>query len=420
MPLANQYSAGLVADEGGAEALADRVRAFVASCREPAVSEPGEDLLALTPGQWTLEHRAGAVYLEAWDDRRSLTRRLLGAGPSNRNRMDLTVQRFGKRLGSVSLLDRRAPSNHAAGTRASRECSLQEFHRRLCRQFPGACIDVLTTGTDLEHSLSPSFPRALIRHGGFNWAAMAAPRDPLRATQVLSFGLIWLDYLRRRRRERVQGLALFVPEGAENPTCLRLLHLDPAAARFAVFSCPKGGGEVRVDLADFGNVDTRAARGRSEPGPTEASGPAEHELELRVRASIDSLDPRLLPTPVYRQALGSAACQRGILDLLAVGRDGRLTIVELKVSEDIHLPMQALDYWIRVKWHLDRGELTARGYFPGIEVRREPPRILLAAPALDFHPTNATVLSFFAPGIEVERAGIGAGWRNKIEVMFRV
>ncbi len=420
MPLANQHSPGLDAVEDAAAALADRVRIFVAACDEPAVSEPGEDLLALAPGQWTLELRAGAVYLEAWDERRSLTRRLLGVGASNRRRLDLNVQRFGKRAGSLSLLDRRAPLNHDAGTRATRESLLQEFHRRLCRQFPGACIDVLTTGTDLQHSLSPSFPRALLRRGGSAWAAIAAPRDPVRAAQVLSFGLIWLDYLRRFRRERVRGLALFVPEGSENPTCLRLLHLDPAAAEFAVFSCPKGGGEYRLDLADFGNIDTHAARRSSEAAPKEATGPAEHELELRVRAGVDALDPRLLPDPVYRQALGSSACQRGIMDLLAVDRDGRLTIVELKVSEDIHLPLQALDYWIRVKWHLDRGELSARGYFPGIELRREPPRILLAAPALEFHPANETILGFFSREIEVQRVGIGASWRNGIEVMFRV
>ncbi|HSM78600.1 MAG TPA: hypothetical protein VLT57_13270, partial [Bryobacteraceae bacterium] len=99
-----------------------------------------------------------------------------------------------------------------------------------------------------------------------------------------------------------------------------------------------------------------------------------------------------------------------------VDRAGRLTILELKASEDIHLPLQALDYWIRVKWHLDRGELSARGYFPGITLKPEPPRLILAAPALQFHPANETILRFFHPTIEVVRIGLCP----RLKVMFRM
>ena len=55
-------------------------------------------------------------------------------------------------------------------------------------------------------------------------------------------------------------------------------------------------------------------------------------------------------------------------------------MLELKASADLHLPLQALDYWIRVKWHLDRGEFSACGYFPGIALRPEPPRLLSCRP----------------------------------------
>lgn len=37
-----------------------------------------------------------------------------------------------------------------------------------------------------------------------------------------------------------------------------------------------------------------------------------------------------------------------MLDLLTPDRNGRLTILELKADEDLHLPLRALDYWIRV------------------------------------------------------------------------
>ena len=108
------------------------------------------------------------------------------------------------------------------------------------------------------------------------------------------------------------------------------------------------------------------------------------------------------------------------MDLLAVDRRGRLAVVELKASADLHLPMQALDYWIRVKWHLDRGEFTAAGYFPGVELRRKPPRLLLVSPSLEFHPSTESVLAFFAPEIEVERIGLGMDWRRKVQVVFRL
>jgi hypothetical protein len=114
------------------------------------------------------------------------------------------------------------------------------------------------------------------------------------------------------------------------------------------------------------------------------------------------------------------AGERGVLDLLAVDRTGRLTVVELKASADPHLPLQALDYWVRVKWHLDRGEFSANGYFPGMELRADPPRLLLVSPSLEYHPTTETILGFFAPGIEVERVGLAVEWRRGLHVMFRL
>ena len=68
----------------------------------------------------------------------------------------------------------------------------------------------------------------------------------------------------------------------------------------------------------------------------------------------------LLPAPIYGQVPQMAGGARGIPDLLAVDRTGRLVILELKASQDIHLPLQGLDYWMHVKWHLERGEFAER------------------------------------------------------------
>jgi hypothetical protein len=143
-------------------------------------------------------------------------------------------------------------------------------------------------------------------------------------------------------------------------------------------------------------------------------------LESQARAHLEALDASLLPDPVYGQVPAFAAGDRGVLDLLAVDRHGRLAVIELKATADLHLPLQALDYWIRVQWHLQRGEFPAHGYFPGVPLATAPPRLLLVSPALEYHPTTETILSFFAPHIHVERIGVGVEWRKGLHVMFRL
>jgi len=122
---------------------------------------------------------------------------------------------------------------------------------------------------------------------------------------------------------------------------------------------------------------------------------------------------------LYSQAPTFAAGDRGVIDLLACDRHGRLAVIEIKATSDLQLPLQALDYWLRVKWHLDRGEFAAKGYFPGVELRTAPPRLLLVAPALEFHPTSESILRYFAPSIPVERIGVNALWRTDLRIMFR-
>jgi hypothetical protein len=89
----------------------------------------------------------------------------------------------------------------------------------------------------------------------------------------------------------------------------------------------------------------------------------------------------------------------------------------------VHLPLQALDYWMRVQWHLERREFQTNGYFPssetGRELLREPPRLLLVSPALNLHPSNERVLRYLSPQIPVERVGVGLEWRKELKVMHR-
>ena len=108
-----------------------------------------------------------------------------------------------------------------------------------------------------------------------------------------------------------------------------------------------------------------------------------------------------------------------MLDVLASTRTQRLAVVELKADEDVHLPLQGLDYWSRVQWHHARGEFQQFGYFPGRELSSEDPPLLLVAPTLHIHPSMDTVLRYISPEIDWTLAGIDERWRDTVRVIFR-
>jgi hypothetical protein len=93
--------------------------------------------------------------------------------------------------------------------------------------------------------------------------------------------------------------------------------------------------------------------------------------------------------------------------------------VELKADEDIHLPLQGVDYWSRVEWHHARGEFPRFGYFCSKELSPEKPLLFLVAPALHVHPTTDTLLCYLSPEIEWEFVGIDERWREGVKVVFR-
>lgn len=399
------------------------IERFLERARKPALLEPGEDPISLESGQYDIAWRGERLSLQAWDKTRNLTRRVVGVAGECAGKLELRVEKFAKQTGLITLVDLARPERRGVERRGARTVLREQFRRFLKRQFPGWTLDELSSEPDLTHSLSPSYPRALVRQGSRAWAALGAGADAHDAAGALTFGLIWLDYLRRReQRLTVEGLALLAPAGAERLTLQRLRYLNPRVAQWAAWAYDESGLEYRLDPSDFGNLDTSLEHQRdgAASNPRTSAEAPERILEAQVRANIETIDATLLPAPLYSQVPALAGGQRGVMDLVAVDRAGRLVVIELKASEDIHLPLQALDYWMRVVWHLERGEFAARGYFPGIELRSDPPRLVLVAPALDFHPQTETILRYFSPSIEVERIGLAVEWNRAIKVMFRL
>jgi hypothetical protein len=145
----------------------------------------------------------------------------------------------------------------------------------------------------------------------------------------------------------------------------------------------------------------------------------ERWLDTIVRGDVTRIDACLDPRFVYTQLFANSATERGILDILTVTKSGRLAIIELKASEHIHLPLQAADYWLRIREHLERGDFAHCGYFPKLEVQKTPPLVYLVAPALRFHSTTDLLLRHLSSSMEVVRVGLAESWRRGVRVVMR-
>lgn len=145
----------------------------------------------------------------------------------------------------------------------------------------------------------------------------------------------------------------------------------------------------------------------------------ERWLESLVFRNVAAIDSRLNATHVYSQVPAFTASDRAMIDVLTSTHEGRLAVLELKADEDIHLPLQGLDYWARVLWHHSRGEFQQYGYFAGAQLASQPPLLVLVAPSLRVHPAVDTLLRYFAPAIEWTLVGVDERWRDGIQVIFR-
>jgi hypothetical protein len=157
----------------------------------------------------------------------------------------------------------------------------------------------------------------------------------------------------------------------------------------------------------------------------------ERWLESVVRRDITAIDALLDPAHVYTQVPAFAGGDRGMLDLLGVDKHGRLAVIELKADEDLHLALQGLDYWVRVRWHhLQTGEsasgpsfglgaFQSHGYFGGVRLAEGAPRLYLVAPALRVHPATEVVLRHLSPRVEWELIALDERWREKVKVVWR-
>jgi hypothetical protein len=145
-------------------------------------------------------------------------------------------------------------------------------------------------------------------------------------------------------------------------------------------------------------------------------------LESLLRRDITRLDPGLIIAPLHAQFRTARGAKLGIrpIDLLALRQDGRLVVIELKVSEDREHVLQGADYWRRVEAHRRRGHIAKAKLFGPREIRDQPPLVYLVAPTLRVHPSFQTLAGFITHDVEIYRFDINEDWRSGVRVMRRV
>lgn len=149
---------------------------------------------------------------------------------------------------------------------------------------------------------------------------------------------------------------------------------------------------------------------------------AEAWLESLLRRDITKLDPGLIIAPLHAQFRTARGGKLGIrpIDMLALRQDGRLVVIELKVSEDREHVLQGADYWRRVEAHRRRGHIEKARLFGNRNISDETPLVYLVAPTLRVHPSFRTLARCIATDIEIYRFDINENWRSGVRVMRRM
>jgi hypothetical protein len=235
-----------------------------------------------------------------------------------------------------------------------------------------------------------------------------------------------------RWRERIVGLAPGTIEvrrraGWDGETFsingLEFARATESKATFGVAGLQSKEGAQPLGQSNFAELDRlvkEILKFRSSDSPDRGHPfyrlRAEAWLESLLRRDICALDATLDDRFVYSQIPTWRADERSVIDLLTIDQESRLVVIEIKAAEDPQLPLQGLDYWLRVEQARIRKEFEKRGLFTGVEIADRSPLLYLVAPRLRFHRSFAAVARCLAPQIEAYQIGVNANWREGVRV----
>lgn len=147
---------------------------------------------------------------------------------------------------------------------------------------------------------------------------------------------------------------------------------------------------------------------------------AERWLEALILEDMPRLFPEMAPESVYSQIPVYVGKNPSRIDILGADRQGTLVVMELKISADPDLPVQALDYWGRVIRHNENGDFEHRGYFSEVRLNRQRPRMYLVSPVFSFHDSTEMLLRYLDPDLEAWKISINEDWRYGVAVLRRI
>jgi hypothetical protein len=502
----------LAPDQASLERLKQELEEFIHSTRQPALWEAGHPVLELAGHEWQLTIQFGKLLFEVWNPGHSFVWRIDEISYRDDGRLGLFVRQPGAHQASTLEL-RESNACAPPSVTQARSTFRQELVAFLQSKFPGWRLERVSNRSDREHSFSAWYTRGMARRGRIGWAfiGLGDSELPAAADAALAYGLNWLDWLRQVEKSCVVStLKLFLAPAAVTLSAHRAAYLDSRTVQIEIFEWPSCLPErwSPIDLADFGNVETRLtsrrdsqkwierhrdflqsafgaalermdlapdgngrglsirilgleiARLEGDIAPRLAWGiegecrqyhaGEEHDLQEFIRnvlstrsarsenpnhpfcrlqperwleslliRDITLVDPALNSDCVYPQVPAFSGSDRGVVDILSVLRDGRLAVIELKLHEEITLPMQGLDYWLRVKWLNDRSQFQKFGYFYGLDLAPAPPVLYLVSPAFRFHSTSQRIIRYLSPSVEVVQVGINQTWKEGVKVLFR-
>ncbi|MEO6589077.1 MAG: hypothetical protein ABIP06_07095, partial [Pyrinomonadaceae bacterium] len=127
------------------------------------------------------------------------------------------------------------------------------------------------------------------------------------------------------------------------------------------------------------------------------------------------LDANLILSPIYHQF----RAEREKIDLLALRRDGRLIIIELKVAPDREMIFQAADYWRKIELQRRKRNLNKAKIFGDLKISDKPAICYLVAPTLSFHADFRFLSHTVSNEIEMHRFNLAENWRQNLKVLGR-
>lgn len=95
--------------------------------------EAGDDPLPIAADTFALNSCGDTFTVECWSQSRNLVRRVRGIHLEKRGRLELEVERFGARTGTLTFLDLADPSNRTADRQGARLKYREQFRTSLRR-----------------------------------------------------------------------------------------------------------------------------------------------------------------------------------------------------------------------------------------------------------------------------------------------